>query len=68
MSMSNAAAYSVKSDNFSWHEPVPAASYDEALDTARRRGFEATIWHGETRVAHWSALYGTKIYNRELAR
>jgi hypothetical protein len=66
--MINAARYSVKSDNFSWHEAVPAATYTDALETAKRRGFEATIYCGETRVAHWSALYGTRTVNRELAR
>lgn len=68
MSMNNAAAFAVKSDNFSWHEAVPASTYTEALETAKRRGFEATIWAGETRVANWSPLYGTKVYNRALAR
>jgi hypothetical protein len=66
--MSNAAAYTVKSDNFSWHEPVPAASYAEALETAKRRGFEATIWFKGTRVANWSPLYGTRVYSRTLAQ
>lgn len=68
MCVNAAASYSVKSDNFSWHEPVPAASYAEALATAKRRGFEATIWHDGARVANWSPLYGTRIYSRELAR
>lgn len=65
--MNSATQYTVNSDNFSWHTPVPAATYTEALATAKARGFEATIWSNGVRVANWSPLYGTKVYNRTLA-
>jgi hypothetical protein len=66
--MSNAATFTVTSSNFSWHQPVPAASYTEALSVAKQRGWEAHIKSGTTLVACWSPLYGTKVYNRDLAR
>lgn len=64
----NAAQYTVTSDNFSWHAPLTAATYTEALAAAKARGFEATIYCGETRVAHWSPLYGKRTVNRQLAQ
>jgi hypothetical protein len=67
--MNNAATqYTVLSCNFSWHQPVPAASYEAALQTARQRWFEATIRKGDELVASWSPLYGTRVYDRALAR
>jgi hypothetical protein len=68
-----APAYTVQSCNFSWHAPVPAATYAEALALAKERGWEARIeYHHAPRcarelVAVWSPLYGTKIYSRSLA-
>ena len=62
------AEFTVRSCNFSWHEPASAASYSEALSAARARGWEARIESNGVLVAVWSPLYGTKIYNRELAQ
>jgi hypothetical protein len=61
------ATYSVKSCNFDWHAPIPANTYLHALSIARARGWEARIECRGELVAVWSPLYGTKIYNRELA-
>lgn len=64
----NPNLYVVRSCNFSWHEPIETASYEEALTAARGRGFEARIDRAGTLVATWSPLYGTHTYSRELAR
>lgn len=61
------AQYTVQSCNFSWHEPVPAASYEEALAIARKRGWEARVELAGELVAVWSPLYGVKVYARHLA-
>lgn len=58
--------YSVVSANFSWHAPVPATSYADALRIAKARGFEARIEFDGELVATWSPLYGTHPYKREL--
>lgn len=60
--------FTVQSCNFSWHQPVPASTYTDALSTARQRGWEARIECNGELVAVWSPLYGTKVYNRELAQ
>lgn len=61
-------SYIVRSQNFSWHEPATAPTYAEALAKAKERGWDACIYVGDTLVAAWSQLYGTKVYSRELAR
>lgn len=60
-------AYTVQSCNFDWHQPVPAATYTEALTVAKARGWEARIEHAGELVAVWSPLYGVKVYKRALA-
>lgn len=59
--------FKVVSCNFSWHAPIAAPTYAEALAVAKSRGFEARIESADTLVAVWSPLYGTKVYNRALA-
>jgi hypothetical protein len=58
MSQPSFAAFTVTSDNFSFHQPIECASLDEAKTTAKRRGFDATIRCAGERVAHWSAIGG----------
>ncbi len=62
-----AKAYTVRSDNFDYHQPIEAPTYGEALEAAKARGFEATITHDGERVAGWSPVYGTRVYNRAKA-
>lgn len=60
--------FTVRSQNFHWHTPEHAETYAEALAIAKRRGFEALIrLHDAKLVASWSPLYGTRVYDRELA-
>ena len=63
----NTTRYTVQSCNFNWHQPVPAATYAEALATAKQRGWEARIKCDGELVAVWSPLYGTQVYNRSKA-
>jgi len=59
--------YQIRSCNFDYHPVLEAETYPAALELAKQRGWEARISSGDTLVAVWSPLYGTKVYNRELA-
>lgn len=60
--------YKVSSEHFDYHPALEACSFAEAIALAKKRGFEARIVVESVLVATWSALYGTHIYNRELAQ
>lgn len=59
--------YTVRSCNFSFHEPIVCATYTEALAAAKARGFQARVELAGELVATWCPLYGTHVYNRTLA-
>lgn len=61
------APFVVSSTNFDWHDPIECGTYAEALATAKRRGFCATIKHGGKFVASWCPMLGTHVYDRALA-
>jgi hypothetical protein len=65
--MNTHKGWSVQSNNFEWHEPISATDYANALRVASDRGWDAVIRFDDKLVATWSALYGTRIYDRALA-
>jgi hypothetical protein len=57
----NAPTYTLHSTNFD-HTPKAFASFREAVDAAKDRGFEAHITDGMGEVlATWSAVYGLRM-------
>ncbi len=59
--------YAVSSCNFDFHPVVTCDTYADALATAKARGWEARIMCADELVATWSPLYGTRVYNRDMA-
>ncbi len=62
--MSNATTiqYKVRSTNFDWHQPVYAQTFNDAIEIAKERGWDACIFLNDKLVATWSIIGGTQKY------
>lgn len=50
--------------NFQYYSQSTGTTLQEAIEIARKAGFEACIAHNEEIVATWSILSGTRITRR----